>query len=210
MLLVSSCSCLHPIRWSQVLSWEWRCSWSSADRRCSNFIWVINNSIAYKSAAYIRDLTVYSHTQMSHTAWLLSMMTPLIIVESIVIFNVKGSCPATLSLYVGSNTEYLNCCRLLTERLCGHCAHDSFIKPEFQFFFWLTEAHSHSYGSQSDNDFLQEKLHSFPWIKHIQTLDIFIFTILIPIPWYLHSGIVITRSNITRYYIQHCNDSGRT
>ena len=27
--------------------WEWRCSWSSADRRCSNYIWVINNFIAY-------------------------------------------------------------------------------------------------------------------------------------------------------------------
>ena len=45
MLLVSYCSCLYPIRWSQVLSWEWRCSWSSADRRCSNYIWVINNLI---------------------------------------------------------------------------------------------------------------------------------------------------------------------
>ena len=43
MLLVSSSSCLYPIRWSQVLSWGWRCSWSSADRRCSNYIWVINN-----------------------------------------------------------------------------------------------------------------------------------------------------------------------
>ena len=58
MLLVSSCSCLYPIRWSQVLSWEWRCSWSSADRRCSNYIWVINNLIACKCASYIRDLTV--------------------------------------------------------------------------------------------------------------------------------------------------------
>ena len=37
---------------------EWRCSWSSADRRCSNYIWVINNFIAYKGASYIRDLTV--------------------------------------------------------------------------------------------------------------------------------------------------------
>ena len=27
MLLVSSCSCLCPIHWSQVLSWELRCSW---------------------------------------------------------------------------------------------------------------------------------------------------------------------------------------
>ena len=58
MLLVSYCSCLYPIRWSQVLSWEWGCSWSSADRRCSNYIWVINNLITYWSASYIRDLTV--------------------------------------------------------------------------------------------------------------------------------------------------------
>ena len=26
---------------------EWRCNWSSADRRCSNYIWVINNFIVY-------------------------------------------------------------------------------------------------------------------------------------------------------------------
>ena len=58
MLLVSYCSCIYPIRWSQVLSWEWRCSWSSADRRCSNYIWVINNFIAYWSASNIRDFTV--------------------------------------------------------------------------------------------------------------------------------------------------------
>ena len=36
-LVVSSCSCLRSIHWSQVLSWEWRCSWSNADRRCSNY-----------------------------------------------------------------------------------------------------------------------------------------------------------------------------
>ena len=41
-----------------VLSREWRCSWSSADRRCSNYIWVIDNFIACKGATYIRDLTV--------------------------------------------------------------------------------------------------------------------------------------------------------
>ena len=58
MLLVSSRSCLYPIRWSPMFSGEWRCSWSSADRRCSNYIWVINNFIAYYSASYIRDLTV--------------------------------------------------------------------------------------------------------------------------------------------------------
>ena len=58
MLLVSFCSCLYPIRWSEVLGWEWRCSWSSADRRCSNYIWVINNLIAYQSVSSIRNLTV--------------------------------------------------------------------------------------------------------------------------------------------------------
>ena len=44
---VSSCRCLCLIHWSQVLSREWRCSWSSADRRCSNFIWVINKFMAH-------------------------------------------------------------------------------------------------------------------------------------------------------------------
>ena len=43
----SGCSCLCAIYWSRVLSGEWRCSWSSVDRRCSNYIWVTNNLIAY-------------------------------------------------------------------------------------------------------------------------------------------------------------------
>ena len=58
MFLVSSCSCLCPIHWSQMSSWEWRCRWSSADRRCSNYIWAINNFIAYQGGSYIRDFTV--------------------------------------------------------------------------------------------------------------------------------------------------------
>ena len=58
MIVVLSCSCLWPIHWSQVLSWEWRCSWSSADRRCSNYIWVISNFIANTGATYIRGLRV--------------------------------------------------------------------------------------------------------------------------------------------------------
>ena len=37
MFLVWSCSCLCSIHCSQVLSWEWRCSWISTDRRCSNY-----------------------------------------------------------------------------------------------------------------------------------------------------------------------------
>ena len=41
----------------QVLSWEWRFSWSSADKRSSNYICVINKLIAYQGAPYIRGLT---------------------------------------------------------------------------------------------------------------------------------------------------------
>ena len=69
MFLVSSCSWLCPIHWSQPLSLEWSCGWSSADRRCSNFIWVINNFIEVHIilhlymciAPYIRDLIVHSN-----------------------------------------------------------------------------------------------------------------------------------------------------
>ena len=53
MFLISSCSCLCPIHWSQLLIPEWRCSWSSSDRQCSNYIWVINNFIAHYGVTYI-------------------------------------------------------------------------------------------------------------------------------------------------------------
>ena len=58
MFLVLSCRCLCPIHWSQVLSRELRSSWSCADRRCSNYIWVINNFFAYKGATYIADVLI--------------------------------------------------------------------------------------------------------------------------------------------------------
>ena len=45
-----------------MFSWEWRCSWSSAHRRCSNYIWVINIFIGYWSAIYITGLTVIGPT----------------------------------------------------------------------------------------------------------------------------------------------------
>ena len=57
MFLVSSGSCSCPIHWSQVLSREWGCSWSSADRRCSISIWVINNFITNRCASYVRGFT---------------------------------------------------------------------------------------------------------------------------------------------------------
>ena len=62
MILISSWNRLCPTLWSQVLSREWRYSWGSADRRCSNYIWVIDNLIAHKGAPYIKDLTGITHT----------------------------------------------------------------------------------------------------------------------------------------------------
>ena len=56
MLLVSFCFC--PMYWRQVSCRELRCSWSSADRRCSNYIWVINDFTAHSGAPYLRGLMV--------------------------------------------------------------------------------------------------------------------------------------------------------
>ena len=47
LFLVSSCSCICLIHWIRVLSREWRCSWSAANRQCSNYIWVISKFISY-------------------------------------------------------------------------------------------------------------------------------------------------------------------
>ena len=46
--------CLDPIHWTQMLSSEWR--YNCTDRRCSNYIWVINNFIAYWGETCIRAL----------------------------------------------------------------------------------------------------------------------------------------------------------
>ena len=45
---------------NQVLSREWGCSWSSGKRQCSNYIWVINNFIAYYVVSYIWGFTVFA------------------------------------------------------------------------------------------------------------------------------------------------------
>ena len=34
VVIVSSCTRICPVHWSQVLSLEWRCRWSSADNAC--------------------------------------------------------------------------------------------------------------------------------------------------------------------------------
>ena len=54
--LVLSYSCLCQLYWSWVFSREWKCSWSSAGRLCSNYIWAIMNLNAYQDVSYVRGL----------------------------------------------------------------------------------------------------------------------------------------------------------
>ena len=58
MFLVLSCSCFCAVYWSQLLSREWRCSRSSTNRQCPNYIWMINKFIAYKGTSNIRGFRV--------------------------------------------------------------------------------------------------------------------------------------------------------
>ena len=61
-LNVLYCSCLCPIHWSQMLSREWRCSWSNAYRPCSNYTCVTNN--------FVKVIPLY-HWSARNTALLL-------------------------------------------------------------------------------------------------------------------------------------------
>ena len=67
--LILQLSLPNPL--NQVLSREWRCSWTSANRQCSNYIWMINNFIVYYRSTYIRDLTVVfiDLVQKGHNIW---------------------------------------------------------------------------------------------------------------------------------------------
>ena len=54
MFYLSSCNCLCWTHCSQVENEKW----NGVDRRCSNYIWVINNFIAHSGVAYISGLTL--------------------------------------------------------------------------------------------------------------------------------------------------------
>ena len=72
MILVLSRSCLCPIDWSQVFSRELRCSWRSADRWCSNCIWVIMNVIATK-VCFILEVWRSLRITNREICWLMMM-----------------------------------------------------------------------------------------------------------------------------------------
>ena len=109
MFRVSSCSCLCPAD-CQVLCREWRLCWSNAD-----YIWVINNFIAYWGATYIRGLMVWLIIHATSTFWTnvvrcsyLSM--PLIsdfVYESSYLFEINSD-PRVISEAAVSNINILN------------------------------------------------------------------------------------------------------
>ena len=68
-----------------MLSREWRCSWSSADRRCSNYIWVINNSIAYQ-VRFILEGWQYFEIMFFVYTCLTSSLCSTYIFENILLF----------------------------------------------------------------------------------------------------------------------------
>ena len=77
MLLVSSCSCLYPIRWSQVLSWEWRCSWSSADRPVTAICLAIGTAFNANSIFHYSVGTSWWHHQMETFSALFPSQRPV-------------------------------------------------------------------------------------------------------------------------------------
>ena len=50
MFRFSSCNCLCTVYWCKALSWEWRYSWSSIERRFSNDIWENTIDMVYQRA----------------------------------------------------------------------------------------------------------------------------------------------------------------
>ena len=62
----SSCSYLCPIHWNQVLSREWRCSWSSADRQCICVITNFETKITIKSG---KSFEMILHTKQKYVSF---------------------------------------------------------------------------------------------------------------------------------------------
>ena len=104
------------------ISWEWRCSWSSADRRCSNYIWVINNFIAYL-VFYSSSTLLWSHHQ---SVWM-AIHTRLC--DSLLRINLSPPKAAYMHQWTGSALVQIMACRLigakpLSKLILGYCQFD--------------------------------------------------------------------------------------
>ena len=79
----TTCYCNHnEANWSQVLSREWRCSWSSADKQCSDYIRMITNKVrdltAVKCLLYFSSLSgMYDTEPKRSLKWYFNMSVRL-------------------------------------------------------------------------------------------------------------------------------------
>ena len=105
---------------SQVLSRE-RCSWSSADRRCSNYIWMISNLNAYNAVTNVRlILEVWGNLHPFTAIWLLFFLIDseagtrgLLGVSSKVRISKQHKSTLTRKARFGKIFWYLNIARIL-------------------------------------------------------------------------------------------------
>ena len=102
-----------------MLSREWRCSWSSADRRCSNYIWVIDNFIAHRGASYIRGFTVDTIRKMITNYWAMVHMVP----SDLFCTVSSGQCVRVTCSYRLSHGFINNLNDLLLILHCNHKTH---------------------------------------------------------------------------------------
>ena len=74
----SSCCCRCSFHWNQGgFKREWRCSWSSTDRRCSNYIRVISNLLPTKVHLKLEVLRYFCTRYRAHNDWWISPLLPL-------------------------------------------------------------------------------------------------------------------------------------
>ena len=59
--------------------WEWKCSWGSTDRQCSNYMWVINSAVTYMLEVWLYPLSStgsiwYLFKYINNTSYYIKML----------------------------------------------------------------------------------------------------------------------------------------
>ena len=57
---------------SMVWSWEWRCCWSSADRRCSNYIW-LHDQQSWSTLAHLKACCLMAPSPYLNQCWFVKL-----------------------------------------------------------------------------------------------------------------------------------------
>ena len=165
-----------------MLSRGWRCSWSSANRWCSNYIWVINNSVAFQGSLisevwrYTRgkkhlytgkDMTEKMHMRM--TVWHNMCMS----LSEYITLKIVIKCPKYLQHTSHKHTadqDYFNCLSFATAlspliytrwRTKKHNHTSIFQTCRSYFIYALNELHSPKSLTTFSNAFIWMKKYKF-------------------------------------------------